>query len=59
MINATTARPQTRERMAVLADHMADGCPSIIRAANDLGWTQGNTERLWKMVRRELGWQAA
>lgn len=49
----------TLVRMDLLADEMANGCPSIVEAARRLGLTQSRADQLWQRIRRELVVQAA
>lgn len=51
-------QPATLRQMDRLADHMADGCPSITEAAYRMRITQQTADRCWQLIRRELGKQA-
>lgn len=48
-----TARQQNK-----LADHMADGCPSLIEAAHRMRLPVAQVEALWATIKRGLGRQA-
>ena len=56
MVGVVAAK--TRTQMDELADHMADGCPSISEAARRMGMAQNRTDQLWQRIRRDLGEQA-
>jgi hypothetical protein len=51
-------QPATLRQMDRLADHMADGCPSITEAAYRMRIKQQTADRCWQLIRRELGKQA-
>lgn len=48
----------TMVRMDLLAEEMANGCPTIVEAARRLGLTQSRADQLWQRIRRDLGAQA-
>lgn len=50
----TRLTPQDR-----LAEHMAEGCPSVMEAARRMKLTVTEADRLWKRIARGLGSQAA
>lgn len=49
---------KTVDDMAVLAELMATGCPSVSEGARRMGLTQSRGDQLWQRIRRELGEQA-
>jgi hypothetical protein len=51
-------RPETTAQMDTLAEHMAEGCPSIIEASRRMGIAQQRANVLWGRIRAELGAQA-
>jgi hypothetical protein len=42
-----------------LAEHMAEGCPTVIEASRRMRLTAVDGERIWKRIVRALGWQAS
>lgn len=42
-----------------LADHMAEGCPSVAEAARRMRIALSDADALWARIRRGLGRQAA
>lgn len=51
-------QPATRRQMDRLAEHMANDCPTIVEAAYRMRLPQSTADRLWQLIRRELGKQA-
>lgn len=41
-----------------LAEHMAEGCPSVGEAAYRMRLTAAEADRIWKGIVKTLGWQA-
>lgn len=48
----------TLRTMDLLAEHMAEGCPTIAEAARRLGITQSWADNCWQRIKRGLGEQA-
>lgn len=53
-----SAEHREQHRARIFAGHMADGCPSLIEAASRMRITIVEADRLWKRIKRDLGWQA-
>lgn len=49
--------PRKVRQMDKLAQHMADGSPSLTDAAYRMKVAQADVEALWAAIRRGLGWQ--
>jgi len=42
----------------IIAQHMAEGCPSVVEAARRMRITLSDAERLWTRIRCAMGRQA-
>lgn len=51
-------RAKAQGQIAELAELMAEGCPSIVTAAQEMGITRSWADQLWQRIRSDLGEQA-
>jgi len=45
----------TAAKRDLLADMMAEGCPSVFEASRRLGWPQSSTDHHWRTIVNDLG----